>query len=238
MEHLLWVQVVSVSLSLPLLWQTMRHLKLARILADTPTSSIAHAQQGMVEVKGRAFSKNQNTLYVPRLQVPCVWYCYRAIFEQSEHPKDDGIYLKESQQRIYIKDATGECAVDPLHAEIIPKKIRKQVEYGVTYELSWIGVEEYVCVIGWLDTLHPMPQTQDKLAHNARSANPHLPRRYGQLTQPEHLIKKPPHRGFPFVIGADIEPRLRRRYRQLAAWWFMGFCVIGFGLPLVLTFYG
>jgi hypothetical protein len=237
MNHLAWVQVVSAMASLPFLWQAMRNLKLARILEDTPTSSIAHAQQGLVEVKGKTFSKAKNTLYVPMLEVPCVWYRFQAFYEH-EHAGESDITFQESRQRIYLKDSTGECAIDPWQAEIMPKRTKRRIETGVTYQFSWIGVEEYLYVIGWLDTLHPMPQTKDELVRNKLSENPHLPRRYGQLTEPENLLKKPPHKELPFFIGANIEKRLSRRFRRLAIDWFLSFCAIGFGVPVLVILLG
>ncbi|MCI0506623.1 MAG: hypothetical protein L0Z73_11000 [Gammaproteobacteria bacterium] len=213
----------------------MRRLKLARIVEDIPVSKIGSASQGYVEVKGKTFIESGLPIYVPMLKIPCVWYRYEAFREHEDHESTEPD-LKESIQRIYIKDLTGICAVDPREAEIEPKKTRELVEFGVLHRFRWLGVGEHVYVAGWLKTLHPMPEVSDKLPGSCTGLikQQELNLRYGQLKKPLNVIIKPPEDDLPFFITTGFRRLTAKRARLEAVAWSFAFGIVGVILPYVV----
>jgi hypothetical protein len=229
-----WVQLLFLISGFLFLLSAIRQLRQARIIEDTPTAKLGHAHQGFVEAKGTTIDKNKLTLHVPMLKVPCVWYRFQAIYEGNQ-----GDEVQESHQRIFIADNTGECAIDPTGAEIHPQKEVTQTETGVTYKFSWIGIGQHLHVLGWMNTLHPMPKTQDLIAKTVPENNDQkqTEHRYGQLKAPLNVIKKPPHNGLPFFIGTKIEKHLTSKYRYLAKILFFCFIFTGIFLPIMIEIF-
>ncbi len=89
-----------------------------RYIADTPTSRVASAAQGYVELSGRAAQLPDAALLTRFRQLPCVWYRYRV----EEKRSDDKWSIKdfgESDDPFLLIDGTGQCIIDPEQAEII-----------------------------------------------------------------------------------------------------------------------
>lgn len=87
-----------------------------RAIRDTPTSKIASAAQGYVELIGRGHSFGE-PLISKLSALPCLWYRYRIERRESENKwktMDSG----ESDDSFMLRDDTGECVVDPEQAEI------------------------------------------------------------------------------------------------------------------------
>jgi hypothetical protein len=97
----------------------------SRLILDTPTSRIASAAQGYIEVTGRAKQVHETPLLSKLTLLPCVWYRY--IIER-EHNDDKGYDIVEqgtSNDTILIDDGSGQCFIDPDYAEVITR--HKQV---------------------------------------------------------------------------------------------------------------
>ena len=58
------------------LWLWRANFRRARAVADTPTSRIASAHQGYVELHGVARSDQPEPMRAPLTKRPCVWYRY------------------------------------------------------------------------------------------------------------------------------------------------------------------
>jgi len=90
-----------------------------RTIRDTPTSRIASAAQGYVELAGRGYPFGEPML--GRLSLlPCLWYRYKIEKRESENKwktMDSG----ESDDTFILRDDTGECVVDPEQAEILTR---------------------------------------------------------------------------------------------------------------------
>ena len=88
-----------------------------RLIHDLPTSRIASAAQGYVELSGRIEQHADEMLPAKLSQTPCVWYRY-----QIEKKDSDGDWRVEefgdSDQTFLLSDATGSCVIDPEGAEI------------------------------------------------------------------------------------------------------------------------
>ena len=213
---------LSLLASLPLLFIAFYRLQVARYIEDLPTSSIVAAAQGLVEIKAKTVQLDNKPLLVPRLGIPCVWYRYETL--DYNHAQRI-VEARESINRFYVMDETGLCAVDPLHAEIHPKK-SKQIQQGsALYMMSWIGIDEQVYILGWLQTLHPKPKTDD-LLHNytnmALNSDTGI-KRYGHLKKKLDRITRAPFPGMPFMISTHFEHTLARKMKLQAQYWFSGF---------------
>lgn len=98
----------------------------ARAVADTPTSRIASAAQGYVELIGSGKPLAGAPLISPVSQLPCLWFRYTVERKTSDNKwaqEDKG----ESDASFLIDDGSGECVVDPEGAEML-----------VTRKDSWI----------------------------------------------------------------------------------------------------
>lgn len=95
-------------------------LKRLRAIRDTPTSRIASAAQGYVEIIGRGHDLSDQPMISHLRMLPCLWYRYRV--EERYRTKDSEgwrtIDSGESHDSFLIKDDTGTCVVDPQQAEI------------------------------------------------------------------------------------------------------------------------
>lgn len=94
-------------------------LKRLRIITGTPTSRIASAAQGYVELIGDGrFYDDSNRLISKLRQLPCLWYRYRVEEKNSNNDwntSDSG----ESSEPFRVDDGSGTCIIDPRGAEII-----------------------------------------------------------------------------------------------------------------------
>lgn len=120
----------------------------SRLILDTPTSRIASAAQGYVELKGRAKQAQDVPLLSKLTLLPCVWYRY--IIEQRRGGDDKGYDIVDrgaSDDTFLLDDGSGQCFVDPDYAEIITR--HKQVWSKGDYRYT-----EYL--LSPLDTLYAL----------------------------------------------------------------------------------
>lgn len=89
-----------------------------RVIRDTPTSRIASAAQGYVELHGQGRSFADIPLISKNSALPCLWYRYiieRRGSDNKWHTEDRG----ESEDSFILDDGSGECVIDPCGAEIL-----------------------------------------------------------------------------------------------------------------------
>ena len=129
-------------------------LSLRRLLAmsGTPTSRIASAAQGYVELVGRGRSHPDFQVLSRLTFLPCVWY--RFIVEQrNSKNKWERVSSGRSDESFMLHDGSGLCVVDPDHAEVIPrrKEVWTQGEFRYT---EWLILpQETIYVLGEFSTL-------------------------------------------------------------------------------------
>jgi hypothetical protein len=127
-------------------------LRRARAFADTPTSQIASAAQGYVELLGRGRPLDGPPLLAPLNQRPCLWYRYKV-----EHKREDKWVTEssgESNDSFLLDDGSGVCVVDPEGAEVLPRDKEvwhPSVDYRHTQSLLIEG--ENIYVLGGFRTL-------------------------------------------------------------------------------------
>jgi hypothetical protein len=113
-----WLACLSIMATVSIMaW--LSALNRLRAIRDTPTSKIASAAQGYVELIGRGHPFGEPLLgQLSRL--PCLWYRYKIEKRESENKwktMDSG----ESDDSFILRDETGECVVDPEQAEIFTR---------------------------------------------------------------------------------------------------------------------
>ena len=97
-------------------------LSLKRLLAivGTPTSKIASAAQGYVELVGRALAHPGGALRSRYAMLPCVWYQY-TIEERQRDGKWHHVESGRSDDSFLLDDGSGLCLIDPENAEVLPR---------------------------------------------------------------------------------------------------------------------
>lgn len=137
-----WVAVAIAATALPA-WGIV--LRRARVIADTPTSRIASAAQGYVELLGRGEPLAGQPLHAPLNGLPCLWYRFKI-----ERKRDDKWHLEssgESSDSFLLDDGSGICVVDPEGAEVLPRSTDvwyPQPDYRHTQAVLIPGEQVYV----------------------------------------------------------------------------------------------
>lgn len=93
----------------------------ARAVADTPTSKVASAAQGYVELRGVGRAFGGLPLLSPLTSLPCLWYRYIVERKTSEN-KWVVEQRAESDASFILDDGSGQCVVDPDGAEMLVHK--------------------------------------------------------------------------------------------------------------------
>lgn len=109
------------------LWMWLRSLRHGWAIRDTPTSRVATAAQGYVELHGRADAHAGAQVYSPMTQLPCLWYHY--LREQRDRAgkwryADSG----ESDAPFALDDGSGRCVVEPRGAHIHSKHQERRTQ--------------------------------------------------------------------------------------------------------------
>lgn len=89
-----------------------------RQVHDLPTSKVASAAQGYVELFGRSMSIPDSPVIAPLSNMPCCWYSYSIECKTSGNEwkhEDSG----ESVSHFLLADDTGECVISPDGAEVL-----------------------------------------------------------------------------------------------------------------------
>ena len=93
-------------------------LKRRRAIADTPTSRIASAAQGYVELSGSGKPLDFPPLVSHLTALPCLWYRYQ-VEERRSGDKWRIISSGEREVAFLIEDGSGRCVIDVENAEIL-----------------------------------------------------------------------------------------------------------------------
>ena len=132
-------------------WAWYANLKRYRTVADTPTSRIASAPQGYIEIVGRGKQPPGDALVSPLTGLSCLWYRYRV--ERKEDDRWETVQSSISHDTFGVDDGTGMMLVDPDGAEILTshKQVTNEGEYRHT---EWTLIAgETIYVIGEHATL-------------------------------------------------------------------------------------
>lgn len=117
---------VFIALALINLWAWIAAMRWRRAIVDTPTSRIASAAQGFVELIGTGQPLPDTRLLTPFTQLPCLWY--RFSIERRKNGEWQQSEQGESDLPFMLDDASGQCEIDPDGAQIhtTHKEVRTQ----------------------------------------------------------------------------------------------------------------
>lgn len=93
-------------------------LRRLRMIEGTPTSKIASAAQGYVELIGKGKYFDGQPVISQLTQLPCLWYRYKVEHKNHKnqwHTESSG----ESDHPFLLDDGSATCVVDPSGAEIL-----------------------------------------------------------------------------------------------------------------------
>lgn len=142
----IWLPVFAAA-ALINLWAWVAAMRWRRAIVDTPTSRVASAAQGFVELIGvgqpLADSENPIQLLSPFTQLPCLWYRYTV--ERQEDNDWKQVDRGESDLPFNLQDDSGRCEIDPVGAAILTthKEIRTQGDERQTEYLLLKGDRLY-----------------------------------------------------------------------------------------------
>jgi hypothetical protein len=122
-----------------------------QIVDDTPTSHIASAAQGYVELSGRCEPTPGAPTLAPYSQLPCAWCRY--VMEAYSDRKWSQCEHGETDASILLADATGRCMVDPAGAEVLTNNKESWTEGDYRYTEWRILQHSTVYVLGEFRTL-------------------------------------------------------------------------------------
>jgi hypothetical protein len=133
-----------------------------RAIGDTPTSQVASAAQGYVELAGRARNHASGKIIAPLSQLPCCWYRY-LVERQSSNKKgwqtvDEG----ESVASFLLVDASGEVTIEPDGAEVLPRS-KETWRRGDHRYTEWLILDnDPFYALGEFSTRRPAPTAQER----------------------------------------------------------------------------
>ena len=144
-----WLICFSIMAAISILaW--LSALNRLRTIRDTPTSKIASAAQGYVELIGQGYPFGEPLLGKLSL-LPCLWYRYTIERRESEN-KWKTMDRGESDDTFILRDDSGECVVDPEQAEILTRH-RDQWHDGDYRYTEWKLIKhDSIYVIGQFRT--------------------------------------------------------------------------------------
>lgn len=141
----LWLMA---AISIPAWLSAMKRLRAVR---DTPTSRVASAAQGYVELTGHGQQFGRTPLLGRLTRTPCLWYRYR-IEQHTARNKWQVLDSGESDDSFLLSDGTGVCVVDPGPAEIITGHCDQWHEHDHRYTEWKLLEDDPLYVIGQFRT--------------------------------------------------------------------------------------
>jgi hypothetical protein len=141
-----WLVCLTLMASLSIIaW--LSALKRLRAVRDTPTSKIASAAQGYVELAGYGQPFGETPLLGKLSKLPCLWFRYQVEQRNSENNWET-LERGESSDSFLLRDDTGLCIVDPEQAEIFTRH-RKQWDEADKRYTEWnLFADEKLYAIG------------------------------------------------------------------------------------------
>jgi hypothetical protein len=132
------------------LFAWMSTLQRRRAITDTPTSRIASAAQGYVELSG-AGCPPEPPLLSRLTHLPCLWYRYRVETGSGKNRRtvDSG----ESEWPFLIDDGSGHCLIDPEGAEILTRHAKSWRQGDYLYTEWKLLIHDRIYALGEFRTL-------------------------------------------------------------------------------------
>jgi hypothetical protein len=145
-----WRWVLPVLAGSAFLFWLMAYRRL-RLVEDVPTSAIASAAQGYVELQGTAEPASGHALTGRLTHVPCVW-CQYVITARGSDGKVHEVEAGTRSVPFVIRDRTGECLIDHDDAEVVCDRAQGWRSGDVTYKEWSIRIGDPIYAIGHFST--------------------------------------------------------------------------------------
>jgi hypothetical protein len=113
----------------------------------TPTSKVASAAQGYVELCGRAEQFGDTPTVSPYTGLPCVWYRYRV---ERREANNRWVHVDGqcSDRCFRLVDDTGACVIDPAGAEVLTTRAETRVRDGYRYTEQLLLAQDRLYALG------------------------------------------------------------------------------------------
>jgi hypothetical protein len=150
-DRLGWLIVLTLVAALSL-WAWTAMFRRYRAVGDTPTSQVASAAQGYVELSGRAQHPPDAKTLAPLSGRECCWYQYRRERRGAKNKwvtEEEG----ESAAAFRLRDSTGACVVDPDGAEVVAGHKQTWIEGDRRFTEWWIADGDPLYALGEFRTL-------------------------------------------------------------------------------------
>lgn len=148
--RLAWLGCLSL-VALISVFAWLSNLYRLRMLRDTPTSTIAAAAQGQVELAGIGAPFCDPPLLSQLKGRPCLWCRY--LVEEKRKDEWRTVDRGETSQSFVLRDRTGVCVVDPDFAEIVTRHHEQWVDGDQRYT-EWVFLPgDALRVVGAFRTL-------------------------------------------------------------------------------------
>ena len=145
-----WLSCISL-MAVISLFAWMSVLRRRRAISDTPTSRIASAAQGYVELSGTGKALDVPPLFSHLTGLPCLWYRY--LVEEKTNNKWQTVSSGESDVAFVIEDASGRCLVDIEGAEILTRH-KETWQKGAYRHTEWkLLINDPIYALGEFKTL-------------------------------------------------------------------------------------
>ncbi len=129
-------------------------LRRRRAITGMPTSRIASAAQGYVELQGIGRPLDVNPLQSPLSGAACLWYRYQVEHKTSDD-KWELVEQAQSQASFVLDDGSGLCLVDPEGAEIVTRHCKRWNNGDYRYVEWTLRQQDAIYVLGNFLTRHP-----------------------------------------------------------------------------------
>ncbi|HWQ40098.1 MAG TPA: hypothetical protein VNM24_16060 [Burkholderiales bacterium] len=146
-----WMGTLGVIAVLAFLAWTLSFKRMLAI-TDTPTSRIASAAQGYVELTGRGFNHPSAPVLSKLTGLPCLWYRYK-VERRTSNNKWEHVASGVSTESFLLDDGTARCLVDPEFAEVVPRNKDTWIKDGYRYTEWLILPQEKIYAIGQFSTV-------------------------------------------------------------------------------------
>lgn len=136
-----------------------------RLMGDTPTSRVASAAQGYVELQGRAAAHPEAGLLSKLTALPCLWFRYVVERRDANDDKWERVDAGSSNDTFLLRDATGECIIDPEGAEIVTRHRQQWTRDNYRYTEWLLLAQDPLYAIGEFSTTSgatvPLSESRD-----------------------------------------------------------------------------
>ncbi len=127
-------------------------LRRRRAISDTPTSHVASAAQGYVELCGTGKPLDAPPLLSHLTALPCLWYRY-LVEEKKGSDKWHTVSKGESEVSFILDDGTGRCVIDVEGAEILTRHKETWTEGDYRYTEWKLLINDQVYALGEFRTI-------------------------------------------------------------------------------------